>query len=89
MAEELSDVMKREIRLFALESLVCQLYAMIYGMTGEPKSALAKWGKALLARAKTTGFPTLDPALSDLASAELEDAVSRLLEMQRAILEAG
>jgi hypothetical protein len=70
---------KDEMRLYALECLVCQLYALIYRVlpAGAPELTQKAWRDG--ARKQTFGK---DPALSDLLSAELEIALDRLAEMQ-------
>jgi hypothetical protein len=83
------EVIKAEVRLYALESLVCQLYVMIYALTGKPKEALQNRRRTLIGKTRLKGFAGLDPAMSDFASAELEAAVDRLLKMQEEILGTG
>ncbi|HUI21278.1 MAG TPA: hypothetical protein VLZ74_09570 [Methylocella sp.] len=83
------DAIKAEVRLYALESLVCQLYAMIYALTGKPREALQNRRETLIGKARLKGFSGLDPAMSDFASAELESAIDRLLKMQEEILGKG
>jgi hypothetical protein len=90
MPETPADALKREIRLYALECFVCQLFAMVYHLTGDAKGSLAKRRATLISQVRRWGLPQLkDPSMSDFASAELEAAVTRLLDMQQAILEAG
>jgi hypothetical protein len=48
--------------------------------------ALSRRRVALVDNIRKLGFPGLDPAMSDLAFAELEDAVNRVLDMHRSIL---
>ena len=83
------ESIEAEMRLWALECLVSQLYAIIYQSTGDPMGSFEKRSALLLERARTMPFPGLDAAMSDLASGELEVAVKRLLGMQRELLEKG
>ena len=78
-----------EMRLWALECFVSQLYAMMYQMTGDANRAFAQRSEVLLKRTRSMVFPGLDAAMSDLASGELEVAVSRLLAMQKELLDKG
>lgn len=75
----IEDTIKAEVRLFALESIVCQTFATFYQtMPREIFDAVrsqAKGGTQQLA------FPGLDAAYSDLISAEFEGAVDRLYSM--------
>jgi hypothetical protein len=73
------EIIKAEMRLYALECLVCQLYAFL-GRT-LPPGMIEETQKQWIDGAKKKGFGG-DPAFSDLLSAELEDALKRLVEMQ-------
>jgi hypothetical protein len=82
------QAIKAEIRLWALECVVSQLWATIYQMAGgDPLAHFEKRRKALLESARRQTFPNLDPAMSDLVSAELEAAVDALLGQQKELLE--
>jgi hypothetical protein len=76
---------KNEMRLYALECLVCQLYALVYQMVPPGASELTQ--KAWIESARQQTFPGMDSALSDLFSAELEVALDRLVKIQDAYLE--
>jgi hypothetical protein len=78
---------KAEIRLYVLESAVCQLWATLYEMTGDPAAAFEQKRAALIETARQLAFPSLDPAMSDLAAAEIEEAAERLLKMQQELVE--
>jgi len=80
------DAIKAEIRLHALETLVCQLYVWFYEMTGAPRRALETRRKILLEGVQRKTFPALGAAMSDYVSAELEAAVDRLLVIQKDLL---
>jgi hypothetical protein len=83
------EAIKAEVRLYALESLVCQLYVMIYALTGKPREALQNRRQTLIGKTRLHSFAGLDPTMSDYAAAELESAVDRLLKMQEEILGKG
>jgi len=76
-----------ECRLYALEWYVCMLHAAIFAQAG--KDGLVILGhlrQTALEGARQKAFPGLDPAMSDLVSAELEAAVDRLLSMTAGFL---
>ena len=76
----LEDTIKTEVRLFALESIVCQNAAAQY-MT-MPRAIFDAVKQQALQSVQTNAlFPGLDPAYSDLVSAEFEAAVTRLYGM--------
>jgi hypothetical protein len=83
---DIEETLKAEIRLYALETLICQLYVWFYEMTGKPHWALETRRKILVEAAQKKTFPRLGAAMSDFVSAELEAAVDRLLTMQRELL---
>ena len=72
-----------EMRLSALEYMICKLYAtglVSSGLSDEQiKTAHQKFSDG----AKQQTFPDLAPAMSDLVSGEWEQAVGRLLNAQR------
>lgn len=85
------DDVRAEARLYALENLVCQMFALLHLQIAgsEALSALETQRQQALRGARQKAFPELaDPALSDLMSAELEVAIDRLVGMERALLEA-
>jgi hypothetical protein len=76
----LEDEIKAECRLYAIEWAVSLLFAATFAQIGpgaEAKLEEARKYISEIAQQKT--FPRLDPAMSDLASAEREAAVDRLL----------
>jgi hypothetical protein len=75
------EMIKAEMRLYALECLVCQLFAL-FGKT-LPPGMLEETHKAWIEGARKKTFGGDDPAFSDLLSAELEDALKRLVDMQK------
>ena len=84
------DEIRAEARLYALECVVCQMFALLHlqiAGTGA-LSALERQRQQAIQGAKQKTFPELrDPGLSDLMSAELEAAVGRLADMEKALLE--
>jgi hypothetical protein len=69
------DFIKREARLAALETIVCQHLAVLYRMQPEFLDVVKQQA---LDAARTRAFPGLDPAYSDLVSAEFEAALREL-----------
>ncbi len=83
------DEIKAEARLFALESVVCQLAAMMLIQTGgdDALAMLQQQVHQQIAGARQKTFSELsDPALSDLMAAELEAAIGRLGQMQKELV---
>jgi hypothetical protein len=81
-----NDTIKNEMRLAALEYLLCQIWVNIIKSSGADQKTFDQRTSAMLASLKRQTFPGLDPEWSDLASGELEEAVERLVEMQREML---
>lgn len=81
------DELKNEVRLYAVEWLTCQVTSVLLTASGEPSQKLAQLRNQALAGARLRTFPNVDPAVSDLLSAELEGAIDRLLEMTRMLVE--
>jgi hypothetical protein len=80
------DAIKLEMRLNAIEYLLCQLWVNILKNAGATEEKFDESSQAMLAHLKTQTFPGLDPGWSDLAAGELEEAVARLVGMQREML---
>jgi hypothetical protein len=74
------EMIKAEMRLYALECLVCQLYAILSRLL--PAGMFEETQRQWIEGAKKKTFGGDDPVFSDLLSAELEEALSRLVEMQ-------
>lgn len=81
--------LKNEMRLWALELLVCQLYALEMKRNGNASFALTLIRDQMLSAARTSGFSGVDPATSDLMSAEFESAIDRLFSMTQSNLDVG
>ena len=72
---------KAEMRLWALEVLVCNSLVVSLAQTGKPLELLDEIRQQMIFGARQRPFPGFDAAQSDLLSAELEGAVDRLLGM--------
>jgi hypothetical protein len=81
--EMTADEIKDWTRIYALEILAGNHFAVdcIAASPHDPLGLVAKVREQMTAGTRAHGFPGLDAASSDLASAELEDAVNRLMEM--------
>ena len=77
MSEEL---IRAELRLYAIEYLLSNAFVQLYRLNGVPPEAVMKSHEQLLDRLTYETFPT-DPATSDMVADELRQAVKRLLEM--------
>jgi len=74
---------KGEMRLFAIEYLLCDLWTKYYRLIGASQEQIEAAHKKAIEGLKNESFPNMDAALSDLSAAELEDAVTDLLAMQQ------
>jgi hypothetical protein len=72
---------KSEMRLWALETLVANAFAMLCALDPQPDDFVTGIRQQMIEAARKQGFPGFDPAESDVLSAEFEAALSRLLEM--------
>jgi hypothetical protein len=76
------EEIKSEMRLYAIEVYVSNLFAMSCLMTPSPMEYAETVRRQMTAGARQRAFPEVgDAALSDLLSAELEAAVTRLAGM--------
>jgi hypothetical protein len=75
------DDLKDWIRVYAAEILTVNLYATSLLRTDDPLGLASELRQQMVQGARIRGFPGLDPAMSDLASAELEGALDRLMRM--------
>jgi hypothetical protein len=74
-------------RLAALEYLIANLTATIYGLLSLPTPQMEKIHEAQLERLRATPFPVAhDPIISDFVSAEIEDVVARVQRMTEALV---
>jgi hypothetical protein len=84
---ELDDPVKLGMRLNAIEYFLCKAFmGLALVQTGSVDAAKSAVNK-LAQRADHQMFPGLDPAMSDLASAEWTDAIRRLIKIQLDFLE--
>lgn len=80
------EAIKLEMRLNALEYLLSKLYVAHLRSSGLSLSELSSHLDQFAKDAAKQIFPGLDPAFSDLASAEWEEAITRLVKMQKEML---
>jgi hypothetical protein len=76
------DLVKNEMRLAAIEYLLCQLWANSMKFGGVTEQEFAWRTDAMLANLKKQTFPGLD----HVAPVQLEEAVGRLVDIQREML---
>jgi hypothetical protein len=88
-AVEDERAIKAEMRLWALEALVCNVVAVILASDPDPQELLARTRRQMIEGAKQRTFEGFDAAQSDLFSAELEAAVARLMDMVAAQMHRG
>jgi hypothetical protein len=87
---DLEQVMKLEARFAALEYLICQLYAAMYvERYQDPLDAVDQAAKNAKTKTETWTLPGVDAALSDVAQAELSEALERrFAEIRQMVQEA-
>jgi hypothetical protein len=80
------DELKDWMRIYAVEVLAVNHFAVscLTAAPNDPLALVKRLRDQMIAGARKHAFPGLDPAMSDLASAELEDAVDRLMDMANA-----
>jgi hypothetical protein len=83
----LEQDLKLETRISAIEYLLSDLWVKYYLWINVPYDRIIAAHENTVAKLKTETFPGMDPAIADLASSELEEAVHRLLLMQQEMLE--
>lgn len=74
-----------EMRLGAIEFLLCKMYSAILVGTGRSDAQISSGLDQITEHAKTQKFPGLDAAFSDLASDEFAIAVGKLTEATKAM----
>jgi hypothetical protein len=84
------DELKDWMRIYAVEILTVNHFATscLTVAPNDPLGLVARLRQQMIDGARAHGFAGLDAAMSDLASAELEDAVNRLMEMVSAQITA-
>jgi hypothetical protein len=86
--DSLDEAIKAEMRLQALENIVCILTALCLGVVEHIHPDVAQvFEERIRQSAKTATSAELDPVMSDHVSAELEDALERLLGLIRGHLQ--
>ena len=80
------QAIKAEVRLIALEYLVANLFAV--ALVSQP-DRLKSFEDTIRGRFANQTIPGIDPAMSDMMAAELEDAVERLVEMIKGIAQSA
>lgn len=80
------EAIKSECRLYAIEWAVSKILALLARSSGEP-AILEELRQQAVAGARQHVTRGVDPAMSDLLSAELEVAIDRILQM--AIMSGG
>lgn len=76
-----------EMRLYALEYMLAALFAGQIAGLPDPAHALRQFRSTLLEKARKTPFVKgANAGMSDLMSAELEEAFDRILRMQASLL---
>jgi hypothetical protein len=73
--------LKNDVRLYALEVMVANLWAINLIGSGHPQQFLEQIRHQMMNAARNATVPSADPATSDLLAAELESALDRLLRM--------
>jgi len=77
MIEE--KAIRLEMRLSAIEFLLCKFVATFLVVGQKTERELEVWRKNMRETLQKQTFDGLDPAISDVAAAELEEAVDALL----------
>jgi hypothetical protein len=75
------EAIRAEMRLWALEVLVCDLFAVMCASDPAPLELFERTRDQMISGARQRTFGDFDAAQSDLFSAELEAAVTRLMDM--------
>lgn len=70
-----------EVRISTIEYLLAELFRKFYLVSGISIEDVQKAHADLLGHIRSMKMPTYDPVISDLTSAELEEAYARLLNM--------
>lgn len=72
---------KMEVRMAAAEYLVANIYAAMFAQTDDPVREVKVANDTLRNNLQRQTVPGADPAWSDHVSAEMQDAMERVLEM--------
>jgi hypothetical protein len=74
------QAVKLEARLLALEYFAAESFRLIYGILGASPETIKLSHAHMHKHLQTAASPHSDPAISDLAAAELQEAFERLLD---------
>jgi hypothetical protein len=77
----LEKIVRDEMRLSAIEFLLCRFVAVMAIAAGKTDQDLDHWRTEMQETLQKQTFSGLDPATSDAAAAELEAAVDALFEL--------
>jgi len=77
---------KAEARLMAIEFVLNDLCIRFHRSIGATAEQIVAAHQKCSENLRNDTYPGADPVLSDLAAAEIEEAVSRLLAMQREMM---
>ena len=80
---------KLEMRLAAMEYFIAKICVGVAKANGVTEQAFVVAADKMIAEAGNQIIPGLDPAKSDYASAEWQEAVERLLKMQKEMVARG
>ena len=75
------EAAKLAARLGAIEYFVAEAFRLIYVLTGLPQDKIDRSHEHFRQYLQTMQVPSDDPAISDLAAAELQESHERLLDM--------
>jgi hypothetical protein len=77
------EEIRAEMRLYVLEVFATNLLAVncLLANPQDPMAMIERLSKQMIDGARAKGFADVDPAMSDLLSAELEAAVARIMTM--------
>ena len=78
-----------EMRLYALELMLTSFLAAAHLQSGDALRSLTETRQKFIEKTRRNPLPGLNPAMSDLASAELEEAFERLHQMQAGFLDVS
>jgi hypothetical protein len=82
------DAIKLEMRISAIEYLLCKMHLVTLLASGAVRpETFDEFAEGFVAGAAQQKFPVPDAALSDHLSGEWEEAIARLLRLEKTLLE--
>jgi len=78
-----------EARLAAIEYMVCNLYAVFHRFRGSTPSFILQAHESAREKLRSMTIPGLDPAQSDMAAANMQEHVERMLAAIEAMMGLG